>query len=191
MSKPNGLSMKRRKPIQNHTAEHAEAHTQAITLRPIGVVHSPYTERFGTPRQPPITQQVLGDEAKPGFIELHPGHNYDQALRDLDGFERIWVVFVFHLNHGWNPMVRPPRGPGHKQGLFATRAPHRPNPIGLSCLELDRIEGRSVYVRGLDILDKTPVLDIKPYIPYADAFPQARAGWLTGLPQHEADQYDD
>ncbi len=182
--------MKRRKPIQDHTDEHRHAHQQPITLTPIGVVHSPYTERFGTPRQPPITEQTLGDTAQAGVIELHPGHNYDQALRNLDGFDRIWVVFIFHLNRGWNPLVRPPRGPEHKQGLFSTRAPHRPNPIGLSCLLLDRIDGRNVYVRGLDMLDQTPVLDIKPYVPYADAFPEARAGWLTGLRQDEGDRYE-
>ncbi len=182
--------MKRKKPVQDHTSEHKDVHLQTVSFRPIGVVHSPYTERFGTPRQPPITEQVLGDQTQAGVIELHRGHNFEQALRDLDGFERIWVLFVFHLNSGWNPMVRPPRGPGGKQGLFATRAPHRPNPIGLSCLQLDRIDGRKVYVRGIDILDQTPVLDIKPYVPYADAFPDARAGWLTGLRQHEADHYD-
>ncbi len=181
--------MQRQKPDQNHTDEHLHAAFEPVVMRPIGIVRSPYTERFGTPRQPSITSEVKGGGALRGTIELLAGHNFDQALRELASFERIWCVFIFHLNRGWNPMVRPPRGPRHKVGLFSTRAPHRPNPIGLSCLKLLRVEGRVLHVHGLDILDGSPVLDIKPYVPYADAFPEARAGWLTGLDPYEPDHH--
>ena len=93
----------------------------------------------------------------------------------------MWVTSWLHLNRHWNPTVVPPRGPKVRRGVFATRAPQRPNQLGLSALRVERIEGCRIFVRGLDLLDQTPVLDIKPYIPYADAFPSARAGWLDEL----------
>lgn len=141
-------------------------------------MHSPYKERFGTPRQPTVTEQVLEDRALDATIELLPGHNFEQALKDLAGFDFIWVVAWLHLNEHWKPTVVPPRGPKVRRGLFATRSPHRPNPIGLSALRLIKVEGRVLHVRGIDLLDGTPVLDIKPYVTYADAFPDARRGWL-------------
>lgn len=150
-------------------------------MRAIGVVHSPYRERFGTPRQPVVTEQTLGDRLQEGSIELFPEFVPASALRGLAQFERIWAIVWLHLNRHWNPLVIPPRGPKRKQGVLATRAPHRPNPIGLSALEVVRVEGAFVHVRGLDLLEGTPVLDIKPYVPYADAFPEARAGWLDEL----------
>ena len=103
------------------------------------------------------------------------------ALSDLDGFDRIWVISWFHLNGaGWPSRVRPPRG-GPKRGLLATRAPHRPNPLGLSVLRLLGVEGHTLQVDGLDLIDGTPVLDIKPYLHFADAFPDASAGWVDEL----------
>ena len=105
--------------------------------------------------------------------------NFDQALADLEGFSHIWVIYWMHLNQGWNPTVVPPRGPKTRRGLFATRAPHRPNSIGLSAVRLKKIEGRTLYVEGHDMLDATPVLDIKPYIPFTDAHPDATSGWLA------------
>jgi tRNA-Thr(GGU) m(6)t(6)A37 methyltransferase TsaA len=111
---------------------------------------------------------------------LEPGYNFEQALEDLRGFERIWVIFRFHQNRTWKPKVYPPRG-GVKRGLFATRSPHRPNPIGLSSVELLDIQGLQLRIAGHDLLEGTEVLDIKPYIPYADAFPDARAGWVDEL----------
>ena len=99
----------------------------------------------------------------------------------LDAWERAWVLFVFHRNveqgRGWRPKVQPPRADA-KVGVFATRSPHRPNPIGLSAVRIVRVEGLVVHVRDLDLLDGTPVLDLKPYVPYADAHPDARSGWL-------------
>ncbi|MBQ8755320.1 MAG: tRNA (N6-threonylcarbamoyladenosine(37)-N6)-methyltransferase TrmO [Lentisphaeria bacterium] len=113
-----------------------------------------------------------------GVIELLPGKNFEQALEDLNGFDRIWVLFVFDRNDNWKPKVRPPVGGLQRRiGVFATRSPHRPNPIGMSAVELVKIEGRKIHIRNFDLLDGTPVLDIKPYIPEADAFPDAGAGW--------------
>lgn len=179
--------MRRSIPEQDHTSSHEGDFRRPFCFTPIGVVHSPYTERFGTPRQPTVTTQVKEDRALPGRIELLP--DYADGLRGLENFERIWCLFVFHLNHGFGLTVRSPRDPGRPLGLFATRAPHRPSPLGLSCLRVTAIEGREIHVLGLDILDQTPVLDLKPYVPYADAFPDARAGWLSGLVPDEPDQF--
>ena len=98
----------------------------------------------------------------------------------LKGFERIWLIFAFHRSEGWKAEVRPPRG-GGKRSVLATRSPHRPNAIGLSAVELIGIEPGALRVRGIDLLDATPILDIKPYVPYADAFPDSRAGWIDQL----------
>lgn len=180
--------MRRSKPEQDHTSSHADAHLRSCAMQPIGVVRSPYTERFGTPRQPGVTDQVKGDAPLPGRIELLPG--LEEGLAGLERFDRIWCLFVFHLNRGHSLTVRSPRDPAGGHGLFATRSPHRPNPVGLSCLRLTAIEGRVLHVLGIDILDHTPVLDIKPYLPYADAFPDARVGWLEGRVPDEADHYE-
>jgi tRNA (adenine37-N6)-methyltransferase len=142
-----------------------------LTLHPIGVVRSSFRERAQAPRQP----ELNSGEAT---IELASGHNFEQALEDLSGFDYIWVVSWFHLNKSWKPKILPPRGPRKKRGVFATRSPHRPNPIGLSAARLLSIDGRVLRIAETDLLDGTPVLDIKPYLPYADAFPQAKAGWL-------------
>ncbi|MCC6466242.1 MAG: tRNA (N6-threonylcarbamoyladenosine(37)-N6)-methyltransferase TrmO [Planctomycetes bacterium] len=171
--------MQRKKPPQDHTS--GAVAPEAVQLAVIGHVRSPYTERFGTPRQPTVQQQTLLDRAVEASIELLPGCNYEQALQDLEGFEYIWVMTYLHLNRHWKPTVVPPRGPKVRRGLFATRSPHRPNPLGLSALKLLGVQGRVIRVLGIDLLDSTPVLDIKPYVPYADAFPGARAGWLDAL----------
>lgn len=127
-------------------------------------------------------QGVLNLESDSDVIELHPRRNFEQALEDLQGFERVWLLYRFHHNPKWKPKVLPPRGPsGVKRGVFATRAPYRPNAIGLSCVELVRVEDRKIFIRGHDLLDGTPILDIKPYVPYADSFPNARAGWIDEL----------
>ncbi len=155
--------------------DHRESMDLSISMAPIGVVHSHYKERFAAPRQPTLETPTAAR------IELKREMNLEQALQDLDGFSYIWVIYWMHLNRGWNPTVLPPRGPKVRRGLFATRAPHRPNSIGLSAVRLLRIEGRNLHISGHDMLDGTPVLDIKPYIPYADAFPDAAHGWTEML----------
>ena len=107
-----------------------------------------------------------------------------QALEDLKGIQRIWLVFHFHLAQNWKSKVFPPRG-DRKISLFATRSPHRPNPIGLSCVELIELHKRKLVIKGHDLVNDTPIIDIKPYIPYADAFPQSSAGWIDKVDKHK------
>lgn len=149
--------------------------TPTYVFEPIGVVRSPFTERAATPRQAVLARGVTAT------IELFAGRGYEHALQGLDGWEYVWVLFVFHRNveqgRGWKAKVLPPRSRS-KRGVFATRSPHRPNPLGLSAVQVDRVAGSLVHVRSVDLLDGTPVLDLKPYVPYADAYPDARSGWL-------------
>lgn len=142
-----------------------------FTFHPIGFIRSPYLQRIDAPHQPTV------GSPKEATLELDPALP-QETLRDLEGFAYIWVIFALHKSDGWAPTVRPPRGPRVKRGVFATRSPHRPNAIGLSAVELRGIEGRTLHLAGVDLLDGTPVLDIKPYVPYADAFPLAKAGWI-------------
>lgn len=153
---------------------------KSITIKPIGVFHTSQKQKFEAERQAILDDSLLEETdalTTPGWIELESQNNFEQALIGLDKVERIWVVFQFHFNQNWNPMVLPPRSE-NKQGVFATRSPHRPNPIGLSCLVIEKIEGLKIFVKNSDLLDQTPIFDIKPYIPYADAFPGSYVGWL-------------
>ncbi|MBC8124708.1 MAG: tRNA (N6-threonylcarbamoyladenosine(37)-N6)-methyltransferase TrmO [Candidatus Kapabacteria bacterium] len=147
-----------------------------ISLTPIGIVHTQYVNKYDAPRQPRVDNRV--DDA---CVELYPHCNYEQALRDVDGCDRIWLVTFFDRALGWKPLVLTPRD-RTKRGVFATRSPHRPNAIGITCVEVVRLYGRRIDVRGTDLLDGTPVLDIKPYVAYADAFPESRVRWLDELP---------
>ncbi len=142
----------------------------SFQFEPIGVVKTTQTYKFESPRQSTLSNNS-------GFIELNTGFNYEQALEDLEGFGKIWIVFVFHHNSNWKPKVQPPRST-RKRGVFSTRSPHRPNPIGMNCVNLVKIEGRKLYIENFDMLDETPVLDIKPYVPYCDAFPNETTGWI-------------
>ncbi len=148
----------------------------AFVFQPIGVVRSSFGERVSAPRQAGVG---AGAAAR---IELFAGQGYEDALSGLDEWEYVWVLFVFHKNieqqRGWRPKVRPPRAV-EKHGVFSTRSPHRPNPIGLSAVRVERLEGLIVHVRDVDLLDGTPVLDLKPYVAYADARPDAGSGWLS------------
>jgi tRNA-Thr(GGU) m(6)t(6)A37 methyltransferase TsaA len=148
------------------------APTTTLTLTPIGVLHSAHATKVAAARQP----VAAADSA--GIIDLFPGRNFEHALEDIATWERLWVIFWFHHNRGWRPKVMPPRNTTGRKGVFATRAPHRPNPLGLSVVRLERVAGLQLFIRDVDMLDGTPVLDIKPYVPYADAFPDARHGWL-------------
>lgn len=150
-----------------------------FAYRPMGIIHSPYTKRIDAPHQSTVVEGTESGNAAEAKLELLDWVDV-RALKDIEGFERLWILFAFHLSQGWTPLVKPPRG-GPKRGVYATRSPHRPNGIGLSAVELLRVEGRILHLRGVDLLDGTPVLDIKPYVPYADAFPEAKAGWIDEL----------
>lgn len=156
---------------------------QSLILHPIGIIRTPYVDRCDAPRQP-----GAGIDSASGKIILEPKHNFEQALEDLEGFEKIWLIYQFHRNTNWKPKVLPPRGDRAKRGVFATRSPHRPNPIGLSLVTLREISGLNIFVEGVDILDKTPIFDIKPYLPYAEAFPDAKCGWLGETIQNESER---
>ncbi|MCX6134869.1 MAG: tRNA (N6-threonylcarbamoyladenosine(37)-N6)-methyltransferase TrmO [Ignavibacteriales bacterium] len=148
-------------------------HQPTLQTKPIGVIRTPFKTKYGAPRQP-----ATAKENTVGIITLNEGCNFEQALEDLSGFDYIWVLFWFHKNKNWKPKVLPPHGGRTKRGLFATRTPHRPNPIGLSLCRLLSIKGRTVRIENPDMLDGTPVLDIKPYLPHAESQPAARAGWI-------------
>jgi tRNA (adenine37-N6)-methyltransferase len=158
-------------------AEHtAEKPTGPFTLTPIGWVRSPYQRRFGTPQQ-----AAAVDSDAEAVLQLDPSLIPPLALADLVGIERIWVLSWLHRGGTWAPQVMPPRGPRIRRGLFATRSPDRPNPIGLSAVRLVRVSGCDLHVREIDLLDGTPILDVKPYLPYADAFADAKAGWIDAV----------
>jgi len=143
-----------------------------LCLEPIGYARTSLGTKVEAARQPRAAQGT------PGRIELLPGRHFEHAIEDLEGWEFIWVVFWFHLNPSWRPKVLPPRSTSGRKGVFSTRSPHRPNPLGLSAVRLDRIEGLTLHLLDVDLVDGTPVLDIKPYVPYTDAHPRARSGWL-------------
>jgi len=147
--------------------------TARLTLEPIGFLRTAFATKVEAPRQPAASPDT------PGIIELLPDRNLEHAIEDLAGWQRIWVIFWFDRNAGWRPKVLPPRSTSGRKGVLATRSPHRPNPLGLSVLRLDRIDGLNLHVRDVDLLDGTPVLDIKPYVPYTDAFPDSGSGWLA------------
>ncbi|MEJ0037710.1 MAG: tRNA (N6-threonylcarbamoyladenosine(37)-N6)-methyltransferase TrmO [Gammaproteobacteria bacterium] len=143
-----------------------------LVLEPIGFVRNTLATKVEAARQP----RAAGGE--PAQIELLPGRHFEHALEDLARWKRIWVVFWFHRNAGWRPKVLPPRSVTGRKGVFSTRSPHRPNPIGLSVVRLERVEGLTLHILDADMLDGTPVLDLKPYVPYTDAYPDAGNGWL-------------
>ena len=139
---------------------------------PIGYVECSQRYRYEAARQASIAPD------NEGWIQLVDDENLRLGLRGIEGFERVWIVYELHLNERWHPLVQPPRADADRLGVFATRSPHRPNRIGLSCVRLLGVEADRLHVGQHDLLDGTPVLDIKPYVPYADAFPEARAGWI-------------
>ncbi len=145
--------------------------TAPIELSPIGCIRTPFREKAEAPRQATVASGVAGR------IELLPNRGFEDALSDLELWPRIWVIFLFHLDPKYRPKVQPPRS-DVKRGVFSTRSPHRPNPIGMSAVRLVKVSGLVIDVLDVDMVDETPVLDVKPYVPYADAFPDAESGWL-------------
>ncbi|MEN8171131.1 MAG: tRNA (N6-threonylcarbamoyladenosine(37)-N6)-methyltransferase TrmO [Pseudomonadota bacterium] len=156
------------------------------SLDVIGVIHSCYRGKFGIPRQPGLVT------IQTATLELLPPYNRPEAVKGLEGFSHIWVSFIFHgvLAGKWSPTVRPPRlGGNERVGVFASRSTHRPNPLGLSVVELSEVEcsenGVRLHLIGADLLDGTPVVDIKPYIPYVDSITDARSGFATDAPERK------
>ncbi len=143
----------------------------AMELIPIGVVHSPYKQATGTPVQP----ATAGHETK-GRIEVF--EPYVEGLKDIDGFERIWLLFWCHLASKYKLITSTYLDPETPHGVFSCRAPSRPNPIGMSCVRLLKVEGNILEVAEFDLLDGTPMLDIKPYSPHFDHFEVQKSGWL-------------
>lgn len=166
--------------------------TSARTITPIGFVNDGYENPQVAPRQGSYAVTDTPSVLPTATIELaarfegRPS-NFEQALKDLEGFERAWVVFGFHESKAWTPQVRPPRGDGTKRGLFATRAPHRPNGLGISAVRVMAVDAakRTITIQEHDLLQGTPIYDIKPYVPGADAFPNAKAGWVDEVAHSE------
>lgn len=160
----------------------------SFSVEPVGVIHSCFKDKFGVPRQPGLVRVAKG------WLELFSPYNRTEAFTGLEGFSHIWITFVFHhcLDQGARLSVRPPRlGGNRKVGVFASRATHRPNPIGISVAELVTVEryknGVCLQLGGLDLIDGTPVLDIKPYVPYSDSIPLARADYAQQAPTASLD----
>ncbi|KFC08117.1 hypothetical protein GTGU_01548 [Trabulsiella guamensis ATCC 49490] len=156
----------------------------AFQFAQIGVIRSPYKEKFAVPRQPGLVKSQGGE------LHLLPPYNQAEAVRGLEGFSHLWVLFVFHqtMDGGWRPTVRPPRlGGNARMGVFATRSTFRPNPIGMSLVELKGIRCQQdqviLQLGSLDLVDGTPVVDIKPYLPFAEALPDATASYAQQAPQ--------
>ncbi len=147
-----------------------------VALTPIGFVKSSSRSKFWARHQP----DERADDRN--LVELIGGQNFEAALQDLEGFSRIWLVSWFHKSNGiWRRTVLPPRGPAQRRGVFATRSPHRPNALALTTVQLHSVKGRTLNIGPCDLVDGTPVLDIKPYIPEYDAFPNERAGWAGAV----------
>ena len=150
-----------------------------FAIRPVARYHGDFPDKFGIPRQAGVVPELEG------LVVFEPEFREREALRGIEGFERLWLIWQFseNLREGFSPTVRPPRLGGNvRMGVFATRSPFRPNGLGLSCVELVALEEREglgtvLVVRGADLMDGTPIFDIKPYLPYADSYPEARAGF--------------
>jgi len=144
-------------------------------LKPVGIIHTPFQQPAGTP-----IQSAAAGSAE-GRVEVFS--DYQAGLADLGGFERIWLLYWFDRVGPMQLLVTPFLD-DRKRGIFATRAPCRPNPIGLSCVQIKTIEKNIITVCGIDVLDRTPLLDIKPYVPQFDCFENSRCGWLQGRQPH-------
>lgn len=155
-------------------------------IKPIAYIKSPFPAKFGIPRQPGLVPDLRAE------IIFEPEYRIPEALRGLDDYSHIWLIWEFHkaVRDKWSPTVRPPRLGGNKRiGVFATRSPFRPNSIGISVVELEKIEfdipnGPVIHVKGADLMDNTPIYDIKPYLPHIDSIPYAKAGFSEKAALH-------
>lgn len=156
-------------------------------MKVIARIQSAFPEKFGIPRQSGLVEEL---QAR---IVFEPEYRNADAVRGLDEFSHLWLIWEFSAakRDTWSPTVRPPRlGGNQRLGVFATRSPYRPNPVGLSCVKLERVEldptlGPVIHVRGADLMDGTPIFDIKPYIPYADCHPDALGGFASDKPEEK------
>jgi tRNA (adenine37-N6)-methyltransferase len=169
--------------------------SQGHLIRPVAHIRTPYPVKFGVPRQPGLV------DALEGVVEFEPEFRDADAVRGLETFDYVWLIWDFSQNHRggkWTPTVRPPRlGGTRRMGVFATRSSFRPNDLALSCVKLARVEpdaayddgtrGPKLYVVGADMMDGTPVYDIKPYLPFSDSKPEAGHGWVEADEWHELD----
>lgn len=146
-------------------------------MEPIGYLESCFKDKFGTPRQPGLVKKAWARLKIRG--DLQP----EESLQGLEGFSHVWLIWIFHQNKvaRYHAKVHPPRLGGKSMGVFATRTPHRPNPLGLSLVELISVEKDGIVVAGADLVDGTPILDIKPYLPEVEAISDARTGWPTDV----------
>lgn len=152
-----------------------------MNIEPVAYFHSPFATKFGVPRQSGVVKELRGE------IHFTEGYRVPEALRGMEAFDYLWLIWGFSANRerdGWQPTVRPPRLGGNTyMGVFATRSPYRPNPLGLSSVKLDHIDwdakdGPVIHVLGADLMDGTPIYDIKPYVTYADSHPEAASGFV-------------
>jgi tRNA (adenine37-N6)-methyltransferase len=150
---------------------------ESLNFRPIAVVSSVFRQKFGTPRQPGIAPTSWAE------VKLNPWTQPEEALSGLDQFSHIWIIFHFHLSktETYKPKIFPPRLEGRKLGVFATRSPHRPNSIGMSVVKLEQVLNDKIIVSGIDLVDGTPVLDVKPYIVDTESIPDASYGWIKDV----------
>ncbi len=155
------------------------------TIKVIAHIESDFKTKFGVPRQSGLVPELTAR------VVFEPEYRNPDAFRGIEGFDRLWLIWEFSQSvlDEWRPTVRPPRlGGNTRMGVFATRSPFRPNPLGLSCVVLERVEwdapdGPALLVSGADLMDGTPIYDVKPYAPYADAFPDARGGFASTRPE--------
>ncbi|HPI40119.1 MAG TPA: tRNA (N6-threonylcarbamoyladenosine(37)-N6)-methyltransferase TrmO [Pseudobdellovibrionaceae bacterium] len=145
-----------------------------MELEPLGFIESCYNEKFGTPRQSGLVTE------SEGHLQIFSKFQPELALEGLERFSHVWLIWGFHKNENlrYHPKVHPPRLSGQSIGVFATRSPHRPNPLGLSLVKLTRVEAPRLYFQGLDLIQGTPIYDIKPYLPELESQPRAQGGWV-------------
>lgn len=157
------------------------------TLKVIARIRTALPEKFGLPRQSGLVPELTGR------VVFEPEYRNADALRGIEGYSHLWLIWQFSraVREEWSPLVRPPRlGGNEKMGVFATRSPFRPNALGLSCVELEKVEwdtpeGPVIHVRGVDLMDGTPIFDIKPYLSYADSYPDAVGGWTDTVARRQ------